>query len=78
MNASQVFAYHAEGEKLCAGKDGNDRREKRKSWHASLQAVTDDDIKENRNAKQRAAKPNQARQLQRQSAKAGHHVKCMA
>ena len=51
MDTGQVFAYHAKSEKLCARKDGNDRREKRKSRDTSLQAVTDNDIKENRNAK---------------------------
>ena len=74
MHPGQVFAYHSQCEKLRAGKDGNDRGEKRKSRHATFQAITDEDIKENANAKERAAKPNQACELQRRGAKTSHHV----
>ena len=37
MNAGEVFADYAKSEKLCAGKDGNDGGDKRKSRDTSLE-----------------------------------------
>ena len=48
MDASQVFAYHAESEKLCAGKDRNYGGQKWKSRHAAFHAITGEDVKEDR------------------------------
>src|SRR5205809_3493408 len=74
MHPCQVFSDHSECEELGAGKDGNNRGEKRKSRHTSLKTITDENIEENDYSKQHASKSDQARKLQRRRAKAGHHI----
>src|SRR6476620_3283180 len=78
MNTGEVFADYAKSEKLCAGKDGNQGGDKRKPRDTPLKKIATNDINQNAHAKQCAGKTNHARKLQRERAKAGHHVKRVA
>jgi len=78
MHASEVFAYYAEGEKLCTGKDRDDGGQKWKPRHTAFHAITSEDVKKYGEPEQRAAKSNQAGELQGRRTEARHHVERVA
>ena len=75
MHPCQILAHNPEGEELRAGEDGDHRREEREAGHAaSPEHVASDDVDQHAKPEDREGEPDQARELQRQHAEAGHHV----
>src|SRR5690606_36246128 len=75
VHSSQIFADNAERQKLRAGKNADDRRQKREPLHwCAFNQITPDDPDQHQNTEGRQQKTEQTGKLERQHTEAGHHV----